>query len=211
MPRRPKKVFQTRILTPAAIAYLSDDDTAVVEDNFTLWCYRAGMPGLDHDPEPKELWDQNQDEFLPAFIAKNPGRRPLAWWHWSAPRWNDPYEGIFFHGTLCEPRQRIGGIGTPSFEVLAYVPHFDKGIPTGWVSKFEEDYYTGRVKDIPGHKVERNNREGDFKGVAIDPNDPPVFESETAYLLRNGLLTPAEKKHLALHPELMEPEVIKGE
>jgi hypothetical protein len=47
-----------------------------------------------------------------------------------------------------------------------------------------------------------------FKGLPIDPQDPPRFESEAAYLRRWGLLTPAEEKHLARHPELLQPEVI---
>jgi hypothetical protein len=45
--------------------------------------------------------------------------------------------------------------------------------------------------------------------VAIDPNDPPVFESEATYLDRHGLLSAEEKKHLAKHPELLEPEVVR--
>jgi hypothetical protein len=39
-------------------------------------------------------------------------------------------------------------------------------------------------------------------------NDPPLFESEAAYLKRLNLLTDAEEKHLAKHPELLEPESI---
>ena len=196
---------QKGVLTPAEVAYLTDDQTA--EEGFTLWCYRVGLPGCGWDRKPDELWEAHRDEFLPAFIAKNPGRRPLAWWQWDCPRWQDPYEEVFFHGTLCEPRKRIGGIGTPRYEVLSYVPHFFKGIPTGWVSKSQEDYYNGRQVDIHGHKIGTNN-EGDFLGKAIDPEDPPFYESETSYLLRNNLLSPQEKKYVAQHPELLEPEKI---
>lgn len=42
----------------------------------------------------------------------------------------------------------------------------------------------------------------------IDPDDPPRYESESAFLLRNDLLTPAEIKYLAAHPELLAPEVV---
>jgi hypothetical protein len=42
----------------------------------------------------------------------------------------------------------------------------------------------------------------------IDPDDPPRFESEAAYLLRHDLLSAQEKKYLVSHPELMEPEKI---
>jgi hypothetical protein len=46
---------------------------------------------------------------------------------------------------------------------------------------------------------------------AIDPEDPPTFESEAAYLERHGLLTKSEKQWLAEHPEALEPEVISVE
>jgi len=38
--------------------------------------------------------------------------------------------------------------------------------------------------------------------------DPPVFESTAGNLQRLGLLTATEKKYLASHPELLEPETI---
>lgn len=206
-----KELAKKRKLSPSAIVYLTDDQSADDEHDFTLWCYRHGMQGMDHEPKPDELWRQYRDEFLPTFILKNPGKRPLPWWQWDAPRWQDPFDGVYFHGTLPEPRLRIGGIGTPDYEVLNYVPSFVKGIPTGWVSKFDEEYYSGRRKDIHGNPIGTEYKEGHFKGKAIDPENPPVFESETAYLQRHGLLTDAEKKFLEKHPELMDPEKIEIE
>ena len=41
-----------------------------------------------------------------------------------------------------------------------------------------------------------NYRDGDFEGVAPDPHDPPVYESQAEYLRRHGLLAPAELKRL---------------
>jgi hypothetical protein len=35
-----------------------------------------------------------------------------------------------------------------------------------------------------------------FKGVAIDPDDPPSFEPQATYLKRIGLLLPGESKRL---------------
>jgi hypothetical protein len=45
----------------------------------------------------------------------------------------------------------------------------------------------------------------------IDPEDPPTFESEAAYLQRHGLLSEAETHYLEKHPELMEPETVTND
>ncbi len=198
-------------LNPAELAYLSDEDIDLEGSfRFTLWCYRTGQDALGGDPKPDELWNKHKDEFLPKFIQGNPGHRPLPWWQWDAPRWKDPFEGTYFHDTLPEPRLRIGGVGTPRYEVFAYAPSFFKGIPDSWVSEDEVLYGNGRMKDIHGKKIGDHN-EGDFKGVAIDPDDLPLYESETNYLLRHNLLSPQEKKYVARHPELMEPGVVTVE
>lgn len=57
-----------------------------------------------------------------------------------------------------------------------YVPYFEYGIAEHW------------------------DRE------SLDSNDPLFFESQASYLLRHGLLSEEEKKYLAKHPELLEPE-----
>ncbi|MFZ5448161.1 MAG: hypothetical protein ACOZFS_05940 [Thermodesulfobacteriota bacterium] len=44
-----------------------------------------------------------------------------------------------------------------------------------------------------------------------DPGDPPLYESQAAYLQRLGLLTPLEKKWLAGHREALEPVTLKYE
>jgi len=175
-----KELAKKRKLSPVALAYLSDSEGPLEDfEKGSLWCLRSGMPGFfDDDVDPKELWEKHRGDFLPEFIEKHPAKRPIPWWLFDAPRWNDPYKGIYFHGTLPEPRQRIGGTGTPNYEVLSYVPHFAKGIPTGWDEK------------------------------SIDPDNPPIFESEASYLLRHDLLSLAEKRYLDLHPELLKPEKI---
>jgi len=43
--------------------------------------------------------------------------------------------------------------------------------------------------------------------VPVDPNDPPTFESQAAYLKRLGLLLPGEEKRLA--PKAFAPERIE--
>ena len=155
------------------------------------------------------LWNAVKDEILPTWIEKHPCTRLWIWWEFDAPRWERKFDA-YFDETKPEPRQRIGGTGTPDYEVLNYVPYFDKGIPKGWVTKFDEEYYNGRRKDIHGNPIGTEYKEGHFKGKAIDPNDPPVFESEAIYLDRHSLLTPKEKAYLKRHPDLMKPERVEA-
>jgi len=199
MPRKPRKSKrEKRQLTLEEIAYFFDGD---VGDHLFFHT----------DSELRNLWESHKEEFLPLFIAKHPGQRPGTWWLFDAPRWDDPYKEYYFHGTLPEPRRHLGGIGTPNYEVLASMPSFNKGIPDSWITKSDVDYYNGRAKDIHGKRITTTYNEGDFKGVAPDPNDPPIFESEATYLLRHDLLTEYEKKYLAKNPGLREPEKIKIE
>jgi hypothetical protein len=94
----------------------------------------------------------------------------------------------------------MGGVGTPAHEVLNYVPSFFMGIPTLWVKQRDVECYNGRTRDIHGNPIEKWKggyyKEGDFKGVAVDPYDRPVFESQAAYLERHGLFVAGEKKRL---------------
>ena len=155
------------------------------------------------------IWAEVKQDIMAAWIKKNPCSRPWGWWEYDAPRWKRKFEGCFWDGKLPEPRQRLGGTGDPAFEFLAYVPSFNFGLPTTWITKDDVDSYNGRAKDIQGDIIPSQYKEGDFQGRAIDPEDPPTFESEAAYLKRNDLLTAAELKHLEKHPQMMEPERIE--
>lgn len=70
------------------------------------------------------------------------------------------------------------------------------GLPVSWVSAFDEAYYNGRARDVHGNRIGTEFHEGHFTGRAIDPADPPRFESEATYLDRHGLLTAAERRRL---------------
>jgi hypothetical protein len=78
--------------------------------------------------------------------------------------------------------------------VLACVPTFAFGIPTVWITKRDVMYFSGTAVDIYGAHIGGELRE--FKGVAIDPADPPVFESQAAYLKRNDLFLAGEARRL---------------
>ncbi len=62
---------------------------------------------------------------------------------------------------------------------------------------------------MDGHRIGEEYEEGHFAGVAIDPGDPPRYESEASYLRRLGLLLPGESKRLRkadFDPEVVLPE-----
>src|SRR5262245_31705133 len=72
-----------------------------------------------------------------------PGRRPAWWWIFDAPPMSAAeiaamgWEDCDFAEHLREPRRRLGGVGDPKFEHLNYVPSWDYGIPSSWVSEWE--------------------------------------------------------------------------
>lgn len=166
MPRRPKRIFERKGI-PENIWKFLNDDLPNPFDDFDIFVLS--------DEAVQKLWNESEEEILSNWISGNPGTRPSLWWKYDFP----------------EPRQRIGGIGTPSHEVLAVEACYEFGLPTSWISEFEERHHFETCK-----------------GKAIDFNDPPLFESQTAYLQRHGLLISSEEKYLLRHPELFEPEKI---
>jgi hypothetical protein len=117
----------------------------------------------------RELVEQYGDKYLKAFVAEQPGRRP-AWWR----RFNtlDNGERLL--------RQRIGGVGETASD--RWVSH---GVPGDWITAAD--------------KIEDRTRPGRplASGIAVDPANPPTFESEAAYLDRQGLLLAGERKRLS--------------
>jgi hypothetical protein len=148
---------------------------------------------FDKSTDQRGRWQEHGDDLLAEWIADHPGTRPWAWWRFDAP----------------EPRHRLGGVGTPSFEVLAHAPEYDHGLPTQWVTVWDVEYYTGRAVDVHGKAIGQEFRGRRFAGQAIDPDDPPRYESEAAYLDRHGLLSAEERAELSA--DAFEPEVIAAE
>jgi hypothetical protein len=92
----------------------------------------------------------------------------------------------------AEHRLRLGGKGDciPD-HVSDEVEEYWRGLPTYWIG---ED----RLMAWP-----------ELAAYAIDPGDPPRFESEAAYLKRLGLLLPGEAERLTTAD--FEPELIIGD
>lgn len=142
-----------------------------------------------------EEWEACRAELLQQWIKERPGTRPWAWWHFDAPRWCDSrFEGLFYQGKIQKPRERLGGTGTPSFECLNSAPSIEWGVPDSWVEAQQADYYNGRCENIHGEPIGTEYEEGHFEGLPVDPDDPPVYETEASYLKRHGLLTEEEKR-----------------
>ena len=110
-------------ISDLAYAYMIDDPDYErhAETRFDLFA----MLHLEHPTgrgdEPRRIWDAVRDEIMSWWPERHPGTRPKAWWRLDAPRWDDPWEGWYCHGTFAEPRRRLGGKGTPIYECLNYV------------------------------------------------------------------------------------------
>jgi hypothetical protein len=171
-----------------------------VTDEHEAWLHgdnkAAGFVKYAPDGELAALWAAHSERIVADHVADHPGSRPERWFQYDAPR--SPlgtYPGAWFDGELPEPRKRLGGIGTPAFEVLAYKPRYSFGLPVDWVERWMVKYYGGTAVDIRGNPI-GSLVPTDFKGVAIDVNDPPIFESQAAYLKRLGLFLPGEERRL---------------
>ena len=196
--KRRSRKFKPQSIPPALLKYFRGE------------AYGAGDEGacdvflMELRPAMAEAWESYRDQVIADWIKKNPCTRPWAWWTYDAAK--EPVNGWDHERFNSAQRRRLGGVGTPSCDVTCARSGFDKGIPAGWVDQWQVDYYNGRAKDIHGNPIGTKFKEGDFEGVAIDPKNPPVFESVAAYLKRHDLLTPAERTYLKKHRELMEPE-----
>jgi len=95
--------------------------------------------------------------------------------------WINSHPGTRPYAWWCfdapDVRQRVGGTGTPKHEVLQYAAACVFGIPRYWVTPQDVGILGGRAG---------------FRAKPLDKNDPPLFESQAAYLERHGLLSDRE-------------------
>ena len=137
------------------------------------------MEILLDDYKEESIWETWGPSVLARWIQDRPGSRPSLWWKYTAPRL--PAKGIkaIYDGKLLDLRQQVGGAGTTKWEGGEnWIPYYFCGLPA--------------TKNC---------------WMGLDPNEPPVFESQASYLKRHGLLTPEEEKALESRPEAFEPEI----
>jgi hypothetical protein len=154
-------------LPAAIVAFLFDEALPEGVDPFlslNLGFPRPGEP-VWNGQDLESIWRDYAGVVVTEWIIERPGTRPSTWWRSDAP----------------EPRLRVGGTGTPSHEVLAYVPILAYGVPTYWI--IPDDLLIGPTLKL--------------KCAALDEGDPPTFESQASFLLRHGLFLPGERRRLA--------------
>lgn len=148
----------------------------------------------NNEARQSKAWLATEKELVKEWSATRPCTRPASWWKFSEtpPRWTDErYKDYWCYGKISEPRKRIDdGPGTTQSEMSGSCPNFNCGVPVDWilVQGWSDEVQPGDVVDI---------------------NNPPIFESQAAYLERNNLLTAKEKKWLAKNQQALEPEVVK--
>lgn len=128
-------------------------------------------------------WERIQDRVVDEWKVKRPGHRPRMWWtHNSA-----------------GPRKRLGGTGDLMFKRGT---SYERGIPEVWLSPFQACYFRGMAVDVNGQPLESVRLNApvfspeEFHGVPPDPADPPMYESEPAFLLRHKMLSDSERQLL---------------
>jgi hypothetical protein len=160
-PQRPPRERRSAPVNDAIWLWLLDGDRPA--DDFEL--FMLDMQG-DQNSQLRALWADIGATVVDTFANLYPGKRPRVWWRLEAP----------------EMRRRVGGHGLTESSLLACVPAFDRGIPSGWLL---DDWIWTRDGEKPPAGY-----------VAFDRTDPPTFESEATYLRRLNLLLPGEARRL---------------
>jgi hypothetical protein len=139
MPRKRRVDKAREQLTDFEWDYLCDRHDAHSTDPYQV-CQRLVLSGSE---KLEALWQLHREVIISEHIKDNPGTRPAMWWQFDAPRLPvGAFPGCWYDGQLPEPRERIGGTGTPAYECRNVVPSFGYGIPNVWVDIDENDLPT---------------------------------------------------------------------
>lgn len=111
-------------------------------------------------------WNEHRRAILADWIKAKPGTRPSCWWRYEAPRL-DPAQLGRWSRTVLAPRL-----------IETRRKLCGEGMPLHEALNYAPSHHYG----IPA-----------WFG---DPDNPPAFESQRAYLRRHGLLLPAERRQV---------------
>jgi hypothetical protein len=148
MPRKRRVNKAREQLTDAQWDFLRDKP---MPENFAKFAL-----DIDFHGNIKQLWELHRGVILTEHVKENPGTRPALWWRYDAPRLPvSAFPGCWYDGQLPEPRLRLGGTGTPAYEVRAVKPSFPYGIPDVWVGIDEEDppVFESQASYLKRHRV----------------------------------------------------------
>lgn len=115
----------------------------------------------------RQLWEEYGDQITQKWAQSYPGTRPEHWWKYSAPRL--PVEE---HGDWAD-----------CFFTRDLIQSRQKLSGSGVAAYTFMNVVPRWELGIPSWMEE------------VDRDDPPVWESQLAYLKRHGLLLPGERKH----------------
>jgi len=172
MPRKFRTLTKktSGVLTPAAWDFLNDRLVDNDDDSFYKFGLIADVSHLCDDHTNRSLWTAYGPQVLALWATEQPGRRPALWWRYDCPRLSSEQGPL----PLPLPRLRIGGKGNAT----------DK-----W-----GDSFLGILNNF-GLRWQ-DDRWKEEKGCDVDFYDPPVFESQAAFLTRHNLLTDGEEERL---------------
>jgi hypothetical protein len=122
-------------VTPLQLSFLRGEE--LPEHSFEALFLEFNRGGI-----AKQLWQLHGEVVVAEHVKTEPGTRPKLWWDFSAPRWLDSDRD------LPEPRERLGGIGTPAHEVLNWAPRFLLGIPLDWINASDVEYFGGTSRNV---------------------------------------------------------------
>jgi hypothetical protein len=118
------------------------------------------------DAHWRQLWTEHGEQITEQWAAKRPGTRPEHWWKYSAPRL--PIEEHGDHADCYFSRDLIQSRRKVK----------GTGVPAYEVMNVVPHWDLG----VPSWMEE------------VDHDDPPIWETQLAYLKRHGLLLPGEGK-----------------
>jgi hypothetical protein len=188
--RRARRGARVPEMPPAIVARffdepLPDDEDVLLLLNLRFPTVHPDAPIWGRQSFP-EIWEYHVDAVLAEWVTDKPGTRPSLWWLWNAPRYSGPERAQWITCHLCDPRLRLGGVGTPKSDRLAHVQRFAFGVPRDWIDADDVRIFDTLADVAP-----------------YDDDDPPIFESQASYLARHDLLLPGERERLA--PDAFEP------